>query len=147
VFGAEFVEIVIDLHEQGCPKWEIGLIESNDPPVTDLLKLETNISRGVVELWQLEDRVRQRGERLPRASRGQPREMTLANGFDAVTYVGLLVEVIKCLWIDDSQQYTNFDVFLKIDPVRVDSNAILVSNRLAADIVEQRGESVDDTVS
>jgi hypothetical protein len=61
--------------------------------------LEADISGGVVELWKLEDSVRQIGERFPWTSISEPREMTLADWFEAVTNVGLLVKVIERLRI------------------------------------------------
>lgn len=99
VFRTELVEITIDLHEHGGPNREIRLVEPNDPAVTDVLQLETHIAGGMVELWQLEESVRQIGERFPRPSIGEPREMTLADRFETVTNVGLLVKIIERLRI------------------------------------------------
>jgi hypothetical protein len=53
------VEIIVDLHEHGGPNRKVDLVETNDPAVTDVLQLEAHIAGGVVELWKLEDSVRQ----------------------------------------------------------------------------------------
>lgn len=72
--------------------------------------------------------------------------MTLTNGFDAGTNVGLLGQIVECLWIENPQQDADFGVFDEIEPISVNADAIRFDNVLAVDDVNQRGEALDDTV-
>jgi hypothetical protein len=140
------VEIIIDLHEHGGPNRKVGLVESNDPAVTDVFELEADIAGGMVELWKLEDSVRQIGERFPWSSVGKSREMTLADWFEVVTDVSLLIEIIEGLRIVNSQESAYLGVFFEVDAVRVDANTVFSGDFLAVDYVEQLGESIDNTI-
>jgi hypothetical protein len=146
VFRSQLVEIIVDLHEHGGPNRKVGLIESNAPAIGDVFELEADIAGSVVELWKLEDSVRQIGERFPRSSVGEPGEMTLADWFEAVTDVGLLVEIIEGLRIVNSQESAYLGVFFEADAVRVDANTMFSGDFLAVDYVEQLGESTDDAI-
>jgi hypothetical protein len=146
VLRPQLVEIIVDLHEHGGPNRKVGLVESDDPAVTDVFELEADIAGSVVELWKLEDSVRQIGERFPRSTVGEPREMTLADWFETVTNVGLLVEIIEGLRIVNSQESAYLGVFFEVDAIRMDANTVFSSDILAADYVKQLGESIDNTI-
>ena len=82
----------------------------------------------------------------PRSTVGEPREMTLADWFEVVTNVGLLVEIIEGLRIMNSQESAYLGVFFEVDAVRVDTNTVFIGDFLAVDFVEQLGESIDDAI-
>ena len=146
VLRSQLVEIIVDLHEHGGSKREVGLVEANDPPVGNILQLEADIAGSMVELWKLKDSVRQIGERFPRSSVGEPGEMTLADRFEAVTNVGLLIEVVERLRVMNPQERAYLGVFFEIVAIRMKTDAMVGSDFLAADDVKEFGEPIDDAI-
>ena len=72
--------------------------------------------------------------------------MTLADWFEAVTDVSLLIEIIEGLRIVNSQESAYLGVFFEIDAVRVDANTVFSGDFLAVNSVEQLGKSIDDAI-
>lgn len=67
----ELVEIDGNLHEHGDSNREFGGIEADHSAVHHLLETGANAAEWMIELWAVEDRVRQIGERVPRSARGE----------------------------------------------------------------------------
>lgn len=146
IFGTNDDLIVAGIDDEHRPKRETSCVTADDLSFTELFEPFASDSGRMVLGQMLKDSDRRTGDRLGRSARDQFREVALADRFEVSVDISLLSEVFERVWIGDAQPKTDFDVFEKIDAVRMEANIVPSGRFLAVDVVEQRGEFLTEVI-
>nr|WP_241430126.1 hypothetical protein [Halococcus saccharolyticus] len=146
IFGTNDELVVAGVDDERRSEWKTCGIAADDLAVPKVFEAFASDSGRMVQRTLLKDSGRQVDDRLVGSARGQFREVTLADRFEIGVDIGLLSEIFECVRISDAQPETDFDVFEKINAIRMKTDIVSSGDFLAVDFVEQRGESINDAI-